>query len=74
MSYKTSLFITIIKTSLLNSLLISLYYKFIKGVFYVKTNIFINKSFKLKVKFYKRVFKINQFIKELYIISFAFYN
>jgi hypothetical protein len=74
MSYKTSLFITIIKTSLLNSLLISLRYKFIKGVFYIKTNIFINKSFKLKVKFYKRVFKVNQFIKELYIISFAFYN
>jgi len=39
-----SLFIIIIKTLLLNNLLISLYYKFIKRVSYIKTNIFINKS------------------------------
>jgi len=31
----------IIKTLLLNNILISLYREFIKGVFYIKTNIFI---------------------------------
>ena len=49
MSYKISLFITIIKTLLLNNLLISLYYKFIKGVFYIKINIFINKSYFINI-------------------------
>jgi hypothetical protein len=37
-------FIITIKTPLLSSLLISLYYKSIKGFFYIKTNIFINRS------------------------------
>jgi hypothetical protein len=45
MPYKISLFIIIIKTPFLNSLLISLYYKFIKGVSYIKTNIFIDKGY-----------------------------
>jgi Ulp1 family protease len=49
MPYKTSLFIIIIKTFFLNSLLISLYYKSIKGVFYTKTNIFINKSYFISI-------------------------
>jgi hypothetical protein len=44
MPYKTSPFITTIKTSLLSSLLISLYYKSIKGVSYIKTNISIDRS------------------------------
>ena len=39
--YKISLFIIIIKTLFLRSLLISLYYKSIKGVSYTRTNIFI---------------------------------
>jgi hypothetical protein len=39
-----SLFIIIIKTLFLSSLLIFLYYKSIKGVFYTKTNISINRS------------------------------
>jgi hypothetical protein len=38
------LFIITIKTPFLSSLLISLYYKFVKGVSYIKTNIFINRS------------------------------
>ena len=37
--YKMSFFITTAKTPFLNSLLISLYYKFVKGVFYTKPNI-----------------------------------
>jgi Ulp1 family protease len=49
MPYKTSLFIIIIKTFFLNSLLISLYYKSIKGVFYTRTNIFINKSYFISI-------------------------
>jgi hypothetical protein len=44
MPYKTLLFITIAKTPFLSSLLISLYYKSVKGVSYTKTNIFINRS------------------------------
>jgi hypothetical protein len=40
-----SLFIITIKTPFLSSLLISLYYKFTKGVSYIKTNIFISKSY-----------------------------
>jgi hypothetical protein len=40
-----SLFITIIKTPFLNSLLIFLYYKSIKGVSYIRTNIFTNRSY-----------------------------
>jgi len=39
-----SFFIIIIKTFLLNSLLISLYREFIKEVSYIKINIFINIS------------------------------
>jgi hypothetical protein len=45
MPYKTLLFIIIIKTPFLSSLLISLCYKSVKGVFYTKTNIFIDKSY-----------------------------
>jgi hypothetical protein len=45
MPYKTSLFIIIVKTPFLSSLLIFLYYEFIKGVFYIKTNIFISGSY-----------------------------
>ena len=41
MPYKISSFITTVKTPFLNSLLISLYYKSVKGVFYTKTNISI---------------------------------
>ena len=41
MPYKTSLSIITAKTPFLNSLLIFLYYKFIKGVSYTKTNIFV---------------------------------
>jgi len=44
-----SLFIMIIKTSFLNSLLISLYYKFIKEVSYIKINIFINRSYFISI-------------------------
>ena len=44
-----SLFIIIIKTLLLNNLLISLYYKFIKRVSYIKTDIFINRSYFINV-------------------------
>ena len=40
-----SLFITTVKTPFLSTLLISLYYKSIKGVSYTKTNIFANKSY-----------------------------
>ena len=40
-----SLSIITIKTPFLSSLLISLYYKSIKGVSYTKTNIFTNKSY-----------------------------
>ena len=39
MPYKISFSITTAKTPFLNSLLISLYYKSIKGVSYTKTNI-----------------------------------
>jgi len=39
-----SLFITTIKTPFLNSLLISLRYESIKGVSYIRINIFINRS------------------------------
>ena len=38
--YKIFLFVITIKTPFLSSLLISLYYKSIKGVSYTKTNIF----------------------------------
>ena len=38
-----SLFITIIKTLLLSNLLISLYYKFMKRVSYIRINIFIER-------------------------------
>jgi hypothetical protein len=44
MPYRTLLFITIIKMPFLSSLLISLYYKFIKGVSYTKINISIDRS------------------------------
>jgi len=44
-----SLFIIIIKASLLNNLLISLYYEFIKEVFYIKINIFINRSYFINI-------------------------
>jgi hypothetical protein len=37
-----SLFIIVVKTIFLNSLLISLHYKSINRAFYTKTNIFIN--------------------------------
>jgi hypothetical protein len=36
--------IIVIKTPFLSSLLISLYYKFIKRVSYIRTNIFINRD------------------------------
>ena len=39
MPYKISLSVITIKTPFLSSLLISLYYKFIKGVSYTRTNI-----------------------------------
>jgi len=39
----------IIKTLLLNSLLISLYREFINEVSYIKTNIFINKSYFINI-------------------------
>ena len=42
MPYKMSFFITTAKMPFLSSLLISLHYKFIKGVSYTKTNIFVN--------------------------------
>ena len=41
MLYKTSLSVITIKTPFLSSLLISLYYKSVKGVSYTKTDIFI---------------------------------
>ena len=41
MLYKISFFIITIKTPFLSSLLISLYYKFVKGVSYIRTNISI---------------------------------
>jgi hypothetical protein len=44
MPYKTLLFVIIVKTPFLSSLLISLHYKFVKGVFYIRTNIFIDRS------------------------------
>jgi hypothetical protein len=37
--------VTTIKTPFLSSLLISLYYKSVKGVSYTRTNIFINRSY-----------------------------
>ena len=39
-----SLSITTAKISFLNSLLISLHYKSVKGVFYTKTNISVNRG------------------------------
>jgi hypothetical protein len=39
-----SLSIITVKTSFSSSLLISLYYKSVRGVFYIKTNIFIDGS------------------------------
>ena len=39
MPYRTSLFVITAKTPFLNSLLISLYYKSVKGVSYIKTDI-----------------------------------
>jgi hypothetical protein len=39
-----SLFIIVVKTPFLSSLLISLYYKSINKAFYIKTNIFINRG------------------------------
>jgi hypothetical protein len=39
-----SLFIIVVKTPFLNSLLISLYYKFVNKAFYIRTNIFISKG------------------------------
>jgi hypothetical protein len=44
MPYKILLFVTIIKTPFLSSLLISLRYKSIKRVSYIRTNISIDKS------------------------------
>jgi hypothetical protein len=44
-----SFFIIIIKTPFLSSLLISLRYKFIKGVSYIRINIFINKSYFINI-------------------------
>ena len=41
MPYKISFSIITVKTPFLSSLLIFLHYKSIKGVFYIKTNIFI---------------------------------
>ena len=41
MPYKMSFFIIITKMPFLSSLLISLYYKSVKGFFYTKTNISI---------------------------------
>jgi hypothetical protein len=38
------LFVITIKTPFLSSLLISLCYKSVKGVSYIRTNIFINRS------------------------------
>jgi len=49
MSYKTSLFIIIIKTFLSSNLLISLCRVFIKEVSYIKTNTFINKSYFINI-------------------------
>ena len=54
MPYKTSLFVITAKTPFLSSLLIFLYYKSVKGVSYIKTNIsvggdyFINISIEVK--------------------------
>ena len=45
MPYKIFFFIIIIKTPFLSSLLIFLYYKSVKGVFYTKTNIFIGRDY-----------------------------
>jgi hypothetical protein len=44
MPYRILLSIIIAKTPFLSSLLISLYYKSIKGVSYTKTNIFVDRS------------------------------
>ena len=43
--YKMSLSIITIKTPFSNSLLISLYYEFIKGVSCIKTDISVNRSY-----------------------------
>jgi hypothetical protein len=45
MPYRILLFIITIKTPFSSSLLISLYYKFIKGVSYTRTNISVNRSY-----------------------------
>ena len=42
MPYRISLSVITVKTPFLSSLLISLYYKSVKGVFYIRTNISIN--------------------------------
>ena len=44
MPYRTSLSIITVKTPFLNSLLISLYYKSIKGVSYTRTDISIGRD------------------------------
>jgi hypothetical protein len=44
MPYRMLLFIITAKTPFLSSLLISLYYKSIKGVSYIRTNISIDRS------------------------------
>jgi hypothetical protein len=44
MPYKTSFSVITAKTSFLNSLLISLRYKSVKGVSYTRTNISINRD------------------------------
>jgi hypothetical protein len=43
------LFIITIKTPFLSSLLISLYYKSVKGVSYTRTNISINRSYFISI-------------------------
>ena len=45
MPYKIFLFIITVKTPFLNSLLIFLYYKSVKGVSYTRTNIFIDRDY-----------------------------
>jgi hypothetical protein len=42
-------FIIVIKTPFLSSLLISLYYKSIKKVSYIRTNIFISRDYFLSI-------------------------
>ena len=45
MPYRISLSVITIKTPFLSNLLISLYYKFIKGVSYTRTNISIGRDY-----------------------------